>query len=161
MAWWEKTNITNDFWLEGPHVLVRVHVTPRRTFFNPNGWVTPKQEQKHNLLEALGHVRSIHGVSCKTYREFATVHGLWREEHHDSAFPGLWVGRTVFSRAPMSLSESSCALAPHGSQVSPLDQPGRVSTQGIMGPQQGGTSWRLEHGNFQCILRGRLPKSAP
>ncbi|CAE7603954.1 GIP, partial [Symbiodinium microadriaticum] len=40
-VWWATTDIKNDFWLELPHKLIRVHVTPRRKFFDPRRWDPP------------------------------------------------------------------------------------------------------------------------
>ena len=34
-TWWANTELVNDFWIELPHKLVRVHITPRRRFFDP------------------------------------------------------------------------------------------------------------------------------
>ncbi|CAE7293046.1 RE1 [Symbiodinium sp. CCMP2592] len=36
MTWWNSTPTSNDFWIEGEQVLVRIHVIPRRTLFNPS-----------------------------------------------------------------------------------------------------------------------------
>ncbi|CAE7350894.1 unnamed protein product [Symbiodinium sp. CCMP2592] len=54
MAWWSQTSISNDFWIEDEFQLHRIHVVPRRTFFDPRGWATSKGDQKSALLEALG-----------------------------------------------------------------------------------------------------------
>ena len=32
---WASTDLVNDFWIELPLKLVRVHITPRRRFFDP------------------------------------------------------------------------------------------------------------------------------
>eukprot|EP00439_Symbiodinium_sp_Y106_P040342 s2167_g4.t4 len=33
LGWWNSTAISNDFWIETEHKLIRVHVTPRKSFF--------------------------------------------------------------------------------------------------------------------------------
>ena len=98
IAWWKATNITTDFWIEGETVLVRVHVVPRRTFFNPGGWATKNHEHKEALMQQLGSVRSTSGISCKTYRDLVPVHGLWQGHDDDGQYPVLWVGRSMFCR---------------------------------------------------------------
>ncbi|OLQ05448.1 hypothetical protein AK812_SmicGene11376 [Symbiodinium microadriaticum] len=35
VRWWQLTKITADFWIETPEALIRVHVVPRKSFFNP------------------------------------------------------------------------------------------------------------------------------
>ncbi|OLQ15724.1 Copia protein [Symbiodinium microadriaticum] len=35
LEWWSQTDLTNDFWIETDTKLVRVHITPRKNFFNP------------------------------------------------------------------------------------------------------------------------------
>ncbi|CAE7925557.1 GIP [Symbiodinium necroappetens] len=35
LEWWAQTDFTNDFWIETDTKLVRVHITPRKNFFNP------------------------------------------------------------------------------------------------------------------------------
>ena len=85
LCWWNSTNISNDFWIEGPETLVRVHVTPRRTYFDPSKWRTTYSSQRSLLLESLGDLRETWGIACCTQRESG---------HHV-----LWVGRSVFNRA--------------------------------------------------------------
>ncbi|CAE7487110.1 GIP, partial [Symbiodinium necroappetens] len=53
MTWWLQTNVSNDFWIETPNLLVRVHVIPRRHFFTPAGW-KDGGHLKNKLLENLG-----------------------------------------------------------------------------------------------------------
>ncbi|CAE7621529.1 GIP [Symbiodinium sp. CCMP2592] len=103
VAWWEGTNISNDFWVEGENVLVRVHVIPRKSFFDPRGWSTSQSKQKQLLLNVLGEVRSTWGVACKDYRMLHPQHALWRHENTPTSFATLWIGRTVFARKPMHL----------------------------------------------------------
>ena len=87
LAWWSSTQVSNDFWLEGAETLVRIHVVPRRTLFNPSSWKTDDAQHKQALLRALGMVRSVYGISCKTHRALCVVHGTWQGEADDSMFP--------------------------------------------------------------------------
>ena len=73
-SWWSGTKISNDFWVENEDLLVRVHVIPRRSFFSPTHWRTTDVARKHALLQSLGAVRTVHAVSCKTFREFISSH---------------------------------------------------------------------------------------
>ena len=67
LSWWNQTNISNDFWVEGPQALVRVHVIPQKSLFDPSCWKTKEGEHKQALLDALGSIRSTFAVSCKTH----------------------------------------------------------------------------------------------
>ena len=115
MTWWNSTSISNDFWIEGEQTLIRVHVIPRKTLFNPGRWNTNSPGHKEALLRLLGNLRTTEAVSCKTHREYHPVHGGWRGTEDDAFLPMLWVGRTVFSRARMSsISSFSQFENPHG-----------------------------------------------
>ena len=110
-TWWSSTNVSNDFWVESEEYLVRVHVIPRRTFFNPQHWKTSNSVHKEELLQSLGVVRSVNAISCKSHKEFPAVHGFWDGQQDESTFPVLWIGRTVFRRRfPMPTSAPSCPL---------------------------------------------------
>ena len=106
LNWWKTTSISQDFWIEGPEHLVRVHVVPRRSFFSPMAWGTSDQSLKNDLLNALGYVHHIHGISCSMQRALNPVHGTWREHDDQGCFPVLWIGRTVFSRSHRSKATS-------------------------------------------------------
>ena len=142
IAWWEGTNISNDFWVEGDQVLVRVHVIPRKNFFDPRDWTTTQEMQKERLLGTLGEVRSTWGVSCKDYRLLRPQHELWRCEKFPSTFATLWIGKTVFARKPML---SPAPLSPfvsndHGPEVRVADRAGEG--EGTVGPLQVGAVGR-------------------
>ena len=98
LCWWNSTNISNDFWIEGPETLVRVHVTPRRTFFDPSKWRTTYSNQRTLLLESLGDLRETWGIACCTQRELTTVTNQWRFSS-ETGHHVLWIGRSVFNRA--------------------------------------------------------------
>ena len=102
MTWWKSTPISNDFWLEGENIIVRVHVIPRKTMFTPEGWETKNVDHKAKLLQSLGNIRSTTGISCKTHRDLNPVHGPWRGERQGETYPVLWVGRTLFIRRSFS-----------------------------------------------------------
>ena len=141
LAWWSQTSIKNDFWLEGEHLMVRVHVVPRRTFFNPSSWSTPKQELKDSLLQSLGHTRVVNAVSCQSRREFPAIHDMWKDVGADSSFPMLWIGRTVFCRASMPHRPLRDPVVNHGAETS-FDGTYGGATQGDLGDAQGGTPSR-------------------
>ncbi|CAE7185372.1 unnamed protein product [Symbiodinium necroappetens] len=101
VAWWEKANFDRDFWVETPNTWVRVHMVPRRALFNPSTWRTGSTVQRDMLTASIGSVRSTEGVCCKS--------GSWLEDVVDQwefgqvvqpSHPLLWVGRTVFYKAP-------------------------------------------------------------
>ena len=122
LNWWKTTSISQDFWIEGPEHLVRVHVVPRRSFFSPMAWGTSDQGLKNDLLNALGYVRHIHGISCSMHRALNPVHGTWREHDDQGCFPVLWIGRTVFSRSHMSKATSRTSSGHGASTRAPEDQ---------------------------------------
>ena len=68
--WWKDTNISQDFWVETSSSLLRVHVVPRRTMFNPMAWSTQNSDHKSVLIANLGLVRSTWGIACGTHRGF-------------------------------------------------------------------------------------------
>ena len=122
LNWWKTTSISQDFWIEGPEHLVRVHVVPRRSFFSPMAWGTSDQGLKNDLLNALGYVRHIHGISCSMHRALNPVHGTWRDHDDQGCFPVLWIGRTVFSRSHMSKATSRTSSEHGASTRAPEDQ---------------------------------------
>ena len=136
-VWWHQSSVSNDFWIEDTHVLVRVHVVPRRSFFNPSSWNTEHQDQKVSLLEALGSLRTTEGISCKTQRDFPPVHDEWRRPESKSSFPLLWIGRTVFSRSCDNPVIQFVAPAVHGTESSPFDSASGDQTEGTMGAHPG------------------------
>ena len=97
-AWWSKTPISKDFWIECADSFIRIHVVPRRGLFDPSRWETSQIEVKDKLLGSVGLVRSSHGISCSTLAGLDAIHDLWQDQR-DAQQPVLWVGRTVFSRA--------------------------------------------------------------
>ena len=141
--WWKSTNISNDFWVEDGNVLVRVHVVPRRSFFSPTNWNTQNLEHKALLMNSLGAVRSVHAVSCKTYRAFPEVHGTWRDDRDHSAFPMLWIGRTVFRRRrPMPEVPSPTSSPSHVGQLRAFDRPHGDEAEDSVGADQTGADHR-------------------
>ena len=138
-SWWSGTKISNDFWVENEDLLVRVHVIPRRSFFSPTHWRTTDVARKHALLQSLGAVRTIHAVSCKTFREFPVTHGTWDHDSDDSCLPVLWVGRTVFRRRMLMPALSfSTSRTRDGSQVRLAHRAGCDASKDAVGVHQGG-----------------------
>ena len=97
LAWWTSSDLKSDFWLELGDKLIRVHVTPRKTFFDPRKW-TSQSLQRSLLLQSLGSIRETWGVACVGRRALSTVSELW-EHAEQGSYPVLWVGRSVFNRA--------------------------------------------------------------
>ena len=142
LAWWSQTNISNDFWIEGEHTLVRVHLVPRRGFFRPEQWTTEDSEHKEALLNALGAVRRVFGISCKSHQALGPVHGPWRDSIHDSAYPTLWIGRSVFSRASMPCLDFCNSTGRHGRPCGVADGPHDHPAEDHLGDAQGGAAPR-------------------
>ncbi|CAE7506765.1 GIP [Symbiodinium sp. CCMP2592] len=108
-AWWGRTPISKDFWIETASALIRVHVVPRRGFFDPTQWSTHQENVKQELLRAIGEVRSTSAVSCGSLHAMQQIHDAWRSDSNTS-HPVLWIGRTIFSRA--SGSEPAASSPP-------------------------------------------------
>ena len=100
LSWWTGTKHCNDFWIEGPHVWVRVHVIPRRSLFDPRKWRAPHPDQLAFLLEQLGCIRSTNSVACQHHLPMGDKHDFWSLPHEDALLPALWIGRTVFAKKP-------------------------------------------------------------
>ena len=133
-VWWATTDIKNDFWLEFPHKLIRVHVTPRRKFFDPRRWETSHTHLRDLLLAQLGSMRETWGVGCLSGRSLSTVSELWQDRELGD-YPTLWVGRSVFNR-----SQAPFVSGPSGHGCSMADDQrtaGRGVPQARAGDQHG------------------------
>ena len=97
-TWWADTELTSDFWIELPHKLIRVHITPRRKFFDPRKWKTSQTHLRDQLLRQLGSVRETWGVGCLSRRMLSIVTEQWTDKE-TGEYPTLWVGRSVFIRS--------------------------------------------------------------
>ena len=107
VTWWRDSEVGGDFWVETEDSWIRVHVTPRRSMFNPLRWNTSSTVLKEMLLSTLGDLRVTEGVCCSSYRWLETVADQWRDDHtKTSPLPLLWVGRTVFNKRPPPLPSS-------------------------------------------------------
>ena len=111
--WWGRTPITKDFWIETSSAFIRVHVVPRRGLFDPGRWDTDQDHIKRMLLDAIREVRITSAMSCKDSRELLMIHDTWRSAPQPP-HPVLWVGRTIFSRAPASTPTSKPPTVPPG-----------------------------------------------
>ena len=110
LAWWSSSNVT-DFWVESPTKLVRVHVTPRKTFFDPRKWNTDLTATKDLLLQSLGDLRETWGIACVSRRSLSPVSEVWRMQQSGS-YPTLWIGRSVFNRASTSQAGPNSSVPP-------------------------------------------------
>ena len=83
LQWWSSCPYSNDFWIETPEKLVRVHVTPRKSYFNPENWRTQNTLQRDLLQQVLGSVRESWGIACSSQRPLSTVCHLWKDTSHE------------------------------------------------------------------------------
>ena len=149
-AWWGRTPISKDFWIETTSALVRVHVVPRRGFFDPTQWTTHQQNVKQDLLRVIGEVRSTSAVSCTSLRAMQSVHDAWKTAS-DTSHPVLWIGRTIFSRASCSgfAGTPPSREKPSGTGNGVLHEPGgeRVAHEQDPTPGEG-----AKHGDHDTSL---------
>ena len=97
LHWWNQQVHSRDFWIEDEDYMIRVHVTPRRTCFDPGRWTTSDLNLKSRLLQLLDNTRETTCIPC--YGNGLT----YRLEHqwHDDTAPRaefLWIGRSRFRR---------------------------------------------------------------
>lgn len=98
LNWWhQQHDMDRDFWIEREDVLVRIHVTPRRTFFDPRTWKTKDDVLKNQLLHELGDSRETTCVPCSRGVPVLNIQHIWRDEHGPRA-DSLWIGRSLFKR---------------------------------------------------------------
>ena len=134
-TWWGRTPISKDFWIETASAFIRVHVVPRKGFFDPSQWNTTQTTVKQDLLRSIGEIRSTSAVSCSSHHALQQVHDTWKDNLH-AQHPVLWVGRTIFSRAsdsgpcdpspPSTWSDSSkhgIVVQPRGERVAHEQNP--------------------------------------
>ena len=135
LNWWCTSSVGNDFWIEHPERLVRVHVIPRKSFFDPRKWQTQYGLQRDLLLQSLGDLRETWGISCSSQRALSTVCECWRgQESVSTGYPTLWIGRSLFSRATLP-ERISVGPAPggHGRQGNMENEQGRAPV-GVLPP---------------------------
>ena len=104
VKWWNQTRFMSDFWIETKHTMIRVHVTPRKTLFNPTEWKTPQSLLRDHLLRVLGSLRETCSISCHSQRALPLAIDLWKSQPEvaKSCHQCLWIGRTVFNRRPIT-----------------------------------------------------------
>ncbi|CAE7037715.1 GIP [Symbiodinium sp. CCMP2592] len=101
LQWWHASSYDSDFWIETPEKLVRVHVTPRKYYFDPSKWQTTNSLQRDMLLQVLGSLRESWGIACGSQRPLSTVCHQWQDHvgtGYPAGYPTLWIGRSVFNR---------------------------------------------------------------
>ena len=123
IAWWKRTKITTDFWLESEFAWHRIHVTPRRALCNPRAWKTQSIIQKDMLLRSIGDVRVTEGFCCRTEKPIEAVVDRWGEGDADRAFETLWIGRSTFAKLSNSCPSQS-PLATTGGHGRAMQTPG-------------------------------------
>ena len=124
-----------DFWIEREDVLVRIHVTPRRTFFDPRTWKTKDEVLKNQLLHELGDSRETTCVPCSRGVPVLNIQHTWRDEHGPRA-DSLWIGRSLFRRQVRQQFDPSSSPPPdeHCAYFTMEDE------QGPVDPGPGGTT---------------------
>ena len=130
-AWWGKTNIDRDFWVETASTWVRVHMVPRRATFNPSTWRTGSTVLRDMLVASIGSTRMTECVCCRSGKWIESTVDQWTPDQVDQhVFPLLWVGRTVFyklkppgpSHRDPGATDGSCAMPGQGRAVEPHDE---------------------------------------
>ena len=144
-AWWGKTNMDRDFWVETASTWVRVHMVPRRATFNPSTWRTGSTVLRDMLVASIGPTRMTECVCCKSGKWIESTVDQWTPDQVDQhVFPLLWVGRTVFyklkppgpSCRDPGTTDGSCAMPGQGRAVEPHDE----AAAPVRGGQGGGHS---------------------
>ena len=108
LQWWKDQPVMRDFWIETETEMIRVHVTPRRTYFNPSKWQTSSIKLKEQLLKRLGHVRETTCIPCYGKSPTVCVEHQWQERHTLHA-ECLWIGRSRFGRR-RSTDQATCPI---------------------------------------------------
>ena len=85
LHWWRSKQYYRDFWIETPHHLYRIHVTPRRSSFDPRSWQTAKGDLKETLLARLAaHCETV-TIPCTTSALPLTHVSNWRDRSRSSS----------------------------------------------------------------------------
>eukprot|EP00438_Fugacium_kawagutii_P026759 Skav216449 [mRNA] locus=scaffold50:462658:469839:- [translate_table: standard] len=100
-GWWNDSALLRDFWIEGEIFLDRIHVTPRRDFFDPSSWNTSDVHIKEKLLNMLGRNRHSSCIPCTTSNPMLEVCHEWKSLEKNTG-QMLWIGRSRFLRPQVS-----------------------------------------------------------
>ena len=167
LNWWhQQHDIDRDFWVEREDVLVRIHVTPRRTFFDPRTWRTKDEDLKTQLLQELGECRETTCVPCSRGIPVLSIHHSWREENGPRA-DFLWIGRSLFKRqvrqqfdrSPPTPADEHCAYFTMEDEQGPVD-PGIGGSSGG-GPQRVDSSGATSNSLGGAGAEGHREAQAP
>ena len=109
LCWWKTVKQSRDFWVETKTEFIRIHVVPRKTWFDPSRWNTSLSTLKQMLLKQLTGKRTTEYLPC-------LAAGTLVEIHHDvfsvDGDPGLaftpWIGRSRFTKQVRAV----CATSP-------------------------------------------------
>ena len=126
MSWWKHCRVPGDFWIETECTWIRVHLTPRRSLFNPAVWGSSATLQKQMLLSSLGEIRVTEAVCCSSERWLEDVVDTWNQQAaSEPTLPLLWIGRTILNKRSTPSHFPSPPLCLHGSHAMrppPADQ---------------------------------------
>ena len=98
LGWWREHDALRDFWIEGNLYMDRIHVTPRKEFFDPQHWKTQDGALKNQLLLRLAESRHTTCIPCTHRSPPLQFQHEWRtaEPVHGKL---LWIGRSRFKRS--------------------------------------------------------------
>ena len=98
LGWWREHDALRDFWIEGDQYMDRIHVTPRKEFFDPQHWKTQDFALKSQLLLRLDEMRHTTCISCTHIAPPLKFQHEWEnaEPVHGRM---LWIGRSRFKRS--------------------------------------------------------------
>ena len=145
--WWKDAKASKDFWLETDEELIRVHVVPRSTCFDPREWKTNQLRLKQALCSQLGEVRTTEAVPVvgMGIHIHVQVDSAWTEEQADvvGKHLGPWIGRSRFQRR---FSKTS-ATSPQSADAELSDS--HFAMGDAQGAAAGGTTLNGRHRTLQ------------
>ena len=112
LCWWKTVKQSRDFWVETETEFIRIHVVPRKTWFDPSRWNTSLSTLKQMLLKQLTGKRTTEYLPC-------LAAGTLVEIHHDvfsvDGDPGPaftpWIGRSRFTKQVHAVCTTSPCTA--------------------------------------------------
>ena len=98
LSWWKRNKIGRDFWIETKERMIRIHVTLRRTWFDPRDWKTDQNHLKKKLLESLGRLCRVDLIPCVIAGPPQAFTYEWNSLTPSREQPmNLWIGRSSFA----------------------------------------------------------------
>lgn len=95
--WWNSVKHVRDFWVETDREFIRIHVVPRKHWFDPSKWSTQHSGLKASLMAQLEGSRQTEYVPCLAAGTLVHVqHDRSCHEGGPSEMIGPWIGRSRF-----------------------------------------------------------------